>query len=425
MRSLDQVVGKINRSTYKLDTSGVVGLLGGQEAVDALETIHLYAGRRWAGWYNYPGSATVAKKFGQIANHSLWDTIFPGPNSTPALTFRLAGKPGPGYSGYLIAEECAASQSTPLELKGRVTGSAADVTVIRLPPHQHERIMMATGGGHPDQKHQFIPICPPNDTLVWWAIVPSLISIGACVVSALASDPLCASLIFFGIVSSGFSSWVLGAAKLRIRVPVPSPGSPSGEGLMFPESGSVIVLKGKEADVNIVTKGEFELVYPKWIQFGDGYHAIGLSSLLLMAQFIVQLLLIPRCTLFGQLLFLLSLLVSGVYHLYVVSRQREIIQRKLLSQTLSIHMDKWTLGTRTQMAVFVCLVLADGLQDPHKLNSDAILNRIIPNDTTVWGYWRRKVLKELERFWNWNPQLSGPYQPSIEAAPDSEDKTGQ
>lgn len=445
MLSLDQLIQRINHSTYKLDLSGVVGLLGGNYAVDALETIHLYRGRRWAGWYNYPGAMTVAQRFGQMADSPFWDSLFPGPNHPPAVTFKFAGKPGPEYKGsfsgtkvqtkylgYLMAQECTDLRGSQLKLvnndgsEGRETGPAV-VTVVSLPPLQQERISRSlpnTGDvGTGKQKPVPIPIHPKlKPRLALYAIGPSLISVLACVSCFLCRDYICASLILLGIVSSGLSSIVLGTAALKILVPVPSKASPPGDGLMFPEGGSIIVLKGQEADVNIITKGEFELDYSAGILPHPGHRTIGVCSLLLMTQFLAQLLLIPLSTLFGQILFLISFVASGAYHLYVVSNQREKVQRELLMRELSAEMDKRILGTRTQMAVFACLVLGDGHSNPLMSKPDDVLRSIIPNDTTVWKYWRRKVLKELACFWKRYPVSSVPYYaPSIQAEP--EDKT--
>lgn len=444
MPSLSQLIQSINETTYKLDLTGVVGLFGGDNAVDALETIHLYAGRRWAGWYNYPGAATVAKRFGQMADGRLWDSLFPGPNESPEITFNLAGKSGPDYSGafsgtklrtmylgYLIAEACADHPSKPLRLsrkdgtEARETGSCAAVTVITLFPQQHEKIarsLTMSSIAITKQKHEVIPINPKRDPPVaLWAIVPSLVSILAFVFCLLGRDPLCASLILLGIISSGFSSLALGTATLKIRVPVPSVSSPPGDGLMLPADGSIILLKGQEADVNIITKGEFELDYSDGILPHEKYHTIGATSLLLMAQFLVQLLLMPLCTFFGQITVLISFVVSGAYHLYVVSHEREEVHRELLLQKLSMQMDKRKLGTRTQMAVFACLALGNSdRQGPPMSNPDAVLSRILPNETPVWRYWKRKVIKELQHFWKWDSESSLPYAPSIQAGPEDQ-----
>jgi hypothetical protein len=98
---MSTLIVPINQSKANLDTSGVAGFFGGDEAISAMATVHLYRGRRWLGWYNSPGSYTVAKKFGQLANSRFWDGLFPGPNLTPAEVFGLDGKTGPHYWGVL------------------------------------------------------------------------------------------------------------------------------------------------------------------------------------------------------------------------------------------------------------------------------------------------------------------------------------
>ncbi|KAG8221564.1 hypothetical protein J3R82DRAFT_1806 [Butyriboletus roseoflavus] len=140
-----------------------------------------------------------------------------------------------------------------------------------------------------------------------------------------------------------------------------------------------------------------------------------------MIQFLLQLLLIPLCTLFGQLTFLASFVVSGGYHLYVVSHEAEKVHQELLLQQLSVQMDKRKLGTRTQMAVFTCLVLGDtDRQGPPMSNPGAVLSHILPNETPVWRYWKRKVLRGLAHFWNWDSESSLPYTPSIQAVPEDQ-----
>ncbi|KAH0828628.1 hypothetical protein J3R83DRAFT_2972 [Lanmaoa asiatica] len=442
MLSLGQVIQTINHSTYKLDMTGVVGLFGGNNAVDALETIHLYTGRKWVGWYNYPGAATVAKRFGQMANSRLWDSLFPGPNESPAVTFNLAGKSGPDYSGsisgtkvrtkylgYLTAEACKGHSGKALQFfrkdgtEARKTGNSAAVTVISLSSQQHGKIsrsLTTASVSVTKEKHEFIQIKPKSDPLALWAIVPSLISMLACAFCLVGQDPLGASLILLGIVSSGFSSLALGMATLKIHVPVPSIDSPPGDGLMILGDGSAVVLKGEEADVNIITKGEFQLDYSKGILPHDKHHTIGVCSLLLQAQFLIQLLLIPLTTFFSQIAFLISFIASGVYHLYVASYHRELIHQELLFRELSARMEKRILGTRTQMAVFVCLMLGDSGRYQLMSSPDDVLSCILPNETPVWRYWRRKVSKELVRFGKWDSASSLPYAPIIQAEPENQ-----
>lgn len=58
-----------------------------------------------------------------------------------------------------------------------------------------------------------------------------------------------------------------------------------------------------------------------------------------------------------------------------------------------------TLGTRAQMAIFVCLASQDGQEIRVPYNE--ILKLIIPNDTAVWRRWRELVVAELE---TWRPE---------------------
>ncbi|OBZ66307.1 hypothetical protein A0H81_13874 [Grifola frondosa] len=78
-----------------LDSSGVAGFFGGDEAVSAMATVHVYGGRKWLGWYNSPGSYEIAKRYGQLANSRFWDGLFPGINVDPAQLFELDGYKGP------------------------------------------------------------------------------------------------------------------------------------------------------------------------------------------------------------------------------------------------------------------------------------------------------------------------------------------
>lgn len=87
----------IHAGHFDLDVSGVAGFFGGEEAISAMQTIHLYKYRKWMGWYNFPGSWNVGKKFGMLANSRLLDGLFPGPHEDPAKFFELDGKQGLKY----------------------------------------------------------------------------------------------------------------------------------------------------------------------------------------------------------------------------------------------------------------------------------------------------------------------------------------
>jgi hypothetical protein len=85
------------KSGFQLNSSGIAGFFGGEEAVSAMRTVNLYHGRRWMGWYNSPGSYTIAKRYGQLANSRIWDGFFPGPDTDAATLFSFAGLLGPEF----------------------------------------------------------------------------------------------------------------------------------------------------------------------------------------------------------------------------------------------------------------------------------------------------------------------------------------
>ena len=92
-------------SKFTLNTAGVAGFFGGEEAISAMATVHLYEHRRWLGWFNSPGSYTIAKGFGRMANSRFWDGLFPGSNDSSTETFELDGKQGPQYIAALPGTE--------------------------------------------------------------------------------------------------------------------------------------------------------------------------------------------------------------------------------------------------------------------------------------------------------------------------------
>lgn len=89
----------LNRTSFNLDVGGIVGFLGGEEAISAMESMHFNKYRKWLGWYNSPGSYTIAKHYGKLARSRIWDGIYPGPNDEPAKLLGLDGEHGPRYRG--------------------------------------------------------------------------------------------------------------------------------------------------------------------------------------------------------------------------------------------------------------------------------------------------------------------------------------
>ncbi|RPD72416.1 hypothetical protein L226DRAFT_537218 [Lentinus tigrinus ALCF2SS1-7] len=387
-RSSDATVlqAPLSSSPFTLDSSGVAGFFGGDGAVSGMATVHLFACRRWGGWYNTPGAYEIAKQYGQLANSRLWDGLFPGGKREPAELFGLDGQPGPtflaarsgssiprtGHLAYLIAR-LARDLEGARKVSGRRT-TPADVTVIDLPYAPPETVE------------------PPKlrSRYGLLAIIPIAASVATCVMCALVGDWWCFSSIALGILASGIACLVIGSGTLTFNHPKPAKGAPRGDGILVNEDG-VIVLRGDEAAVNSLTRGRFTLEYGGQPR----YSAIGHCSVLLTLQFLVQLLLIPQGQLFGQIMFVTSLAVSWIYNTCLSSLDKEDYQTEILLDVLhleDLHMNKFILGSRTAMVVFSCLSLQpnDPIHNPRKL-----LDELIPNDTEVWERWKALVAQKL------------------------------
>ena len=373
---------------FTLDSSGVAGFFGGEEAISAMATVHLFKWRKWLGWYNSPGSYTVAKQFGRLAATRFWDGLFPGPNDTPAISFGLDGRQGPkyvaslsgtemqaGHLGYLTMQR-AKEEKGLIWIEGRET-APSNVAFLKLRDVKYDEKVLQRD---------------PGNALV--AFVPILASFAACIMCAMVADWFSFSMILLGIISSGVACLVIGSGELSLdTVKKPAPGAPPGDGMLIGDD-TVIVVKGAEKDINAITKGKFLLT----IGGEPTYNRIGLCSLLLLIQFLLQLLLIPQGTLFGQIMFLGTLFISWAYNSYLSSLEKEKIQAKVLFKKLGKpKMRKFRLGTRTMMTVFACLLVCDGMESPYGgINPGKILRDFIPNDTEVWQRWRNKVTQQMK-----------------------------
>ncbi|KAG0702430.1 hypothetical protein DFH29DRAFT_921537 [Suillus ampliporus] len=434
----------LNTNHFSLDVGGFAGFFGGEEAVSAMETVHLYRARRWTGWFNSPGSYSVGKRYGQLANSRLWDGMFPGPNIEPTKFIGLDGQSGPlyvasqsgtflkqtGHLAYLLMQRCKDQRTVTVE--GRRT-RPNKVTILEAQEIGFNTDTVPSLTIHArDGFHKHI------------AFLPIATSIATCVLCAWGDDWYCFSLILLGILANGISCFVIGSASIVLQSVASSKTAPPGDGMLM-DGSHVIVVLGKEKDVIAITQGKFQLEYKSWVRMpirkerrdrsivGDGirdahhklgrqdaeggpgvqsdedaetnneYAAIGLCSLLLVAQFLTQLLLIPQGTLFGQVMFLTSFAVSWAYNLFLSSMDKEYLQEDLLIQALGLsedHMKTYKLGTRTTAAVFACLALQPDCESKEwgkrSFKPQDILRQFIPNDTQVWAVWRHQVLEQMK-----------------------------
>ena len=367
---------------FTLNAWGIAGIFGGEEAISAVAIIPLYQGRRWLGWYNSPGSLEVARYFGRLAQSQFWERLFPHTTKSSATLFAFDGQPGPryiaalsgtemrtGHLGYLAMERCKEIQAE-TEITGRRT-IPAHVTLIDL--------------GSVDYDHNVPRLSKINAFL---ALIPIIVSTVTCIMCALVYDWYSFAVILVGIVTSGFGNMSIGSGKLRLRsVRNPAQGAPPGDGILVPEiwEDMVVVVKGAEPAVNAITKGKF----------GLELHAVGTCSLLHILKFFAQLL-IPKGTLFGQLMFVTSLFVSWVYNLHISSLRTDTLLADVLFRKLgNPRIRKFALGTRTTMTVFVALLVFHRVSNPSPTAVQKILRTFLPNDTEVWEIWRKKVAQQV------------------------------
>ncbi|KAI0822582.1 hypothetical protein BC628DRAFT_1389205 [Trametes gibbosa] len=350
-----------------------------------MATVHLFKGRRWFGWYNTPGSYEIAKQYGQLANARLWDGLFPGPNRDPAQLFGLDGKPGPrflaAHSGsviqrsahpaYLVARKAQSiARPTPIRNSRRATCDYTVTTIdlVHEPPLQI----------HPNRLESHLPLL---------ALVPIATSVAACVVCALVADWGCFVSIALGILASGVACFAIGSGQLTFTHPSPAVGAPPGDGVLIDDEG-IIVLRGCEGAVNSVTRGRFCLKF----EGEPRYSSIGVCSVGLTLQFLLQLLFIPQGTLFGQVMFVVTLGVSWAYNAYLSVLDKEDIQTDILKDVLHLdeaeHIRKFGCGTRTAQVVFTAL----SLQSPRPMK---LLDELLPNDTPVWQHWKKVLERKL------------------------------
>ncbi|KAI0747797.1 hypothetical protein C8Q80DRAFT_1168534 [Daedaleopsis nitida] len=386
-------------SDLNLDISGVAGFFGGDVAVSAMATVHVYQGRRWLGWYNSPGSYEIAKRYGQLGRSRFWDGLYPGINVDPAVLFELDGSNGPKYravhSGTVIGKTGHLAHLFLQECK--------QIHVPRAHELPYTRVTTPFCVTVAELSHE--PACEMHPRLVRDSTSPlALIPISASLLTAAACavyrDWFSFSMIVLGMVSSGLSCYVVGTGTFTFSHPAPAPGAPRGDGVLEGKD-EIVVLKGPEGAVNPITRGYFSLQYSSEPE----YHNIGICSMLLTIQFLAQLLIVPQGEIFGQIMFLSSLAVSWCYNSYLSSLDKESIQRRILFQQVlnSPVMRKYKLGTRTIMAVFVLLVLSPA--DDQSLRT--ILDDLLPNETRVWRLWKDTVLHKIRSLAD--SDKAGPY----------------
>lgn len=156
-------------SPFTIDLVGIAAaFLGGDEATSAMATVLFYEGRKWARWYNTPGSFEIARQYGLLAKQVAAGATSKGSNSAFLATLGLEGEPGGKYralySGtrmeetshmaYLLEKECERRKG--MEMIEERVSAQHSVTVVNLgvAPPGNFNIAMETCLGPLD----FIPV---------------------------------------------------------------------------------------------------------------------------------------------------------------------------------------------------------------------------------------------------------------------------
>ncbi len=367
-------------------SAALLGFVGGEKNLAALEATHVNGRRRVPSAFNSPGSYLAATGFTGLAKSRVWDGSHAGVSVDPnALTSTSIASSGPKFTAAFSGSALPAtgpiakalsdySRKLPITVvEGRVTTSSS-VTIVELPEAPES------------EAHPVARISAP-------VILPVLASGAAAAACGAIGDWTTLAMIVLGMASNGFASYALQTGDLTFTRPVTTPGAPAGDGYL--ESGSeIIVLKGSEAAVSSVTRGRFTLRY----RSDSALRTFSVCSSLLTLQCIVQLLIIPQGTYLGQLLFLATMIISWLYNSYVARQEAAAWQKLVLEDLLKAPtMKRYSLGTRTQAAVFLMQVLKPA-------NVEEQLSLLIPNNTPVWKIWRQTVARGLQ---NSKPDFEG------------------
>ncbi len=403
---------------FTFDSFGLASFFGGDNAFASIATTILLPYRYCLGWYNAPGSIEIAAQYIRLANPKISDALFLDAERDPAKIFKLDGKVGPkfvaahsgvvfestGHPGSLIMSRGETMKLTRrrFEERNAECGTGHSVTVVNL---QRTRPGPANNTYFPSK---------PSSLKAFWSLVPISASVGACMLCALVADWYCFASIAVGMVAHGFACLVIGSGQLCSKHHRAVRSCPFGDGVLKGDK-DVVVLVGGGGEVNAITQGRFFLRnganaktdVPQadakerscsGIRWPSGPYMIWPSALLLMAQPLIQLFLIPLGTLFGQLMFIATVIVSWMHNIYLACYvNRDGIQTTILVNLLDLEDDyiqKYQLSRWTSTIAFTSLILASVRPIDNPL---AFLDALLPNDMAVWKAWKDIMAGKLKR----------------------------
>ncbi|RDX45451.1 hypothetical protein OH76DRAFT_953020 [Lentinus brumalis] len=376
----------LRSTTFSLDVSSLAVFLGADAALAVMMLPHLHSQRKLWGWYNCPGSYQIAKRYGELARFRFWSALFGSAKVPPELALELSSAAGSTFTAAwssiavsptshlaaMLLQEC--RDLTATVVAGRQT-APVDVTIADLrrepSPLEYPRV--------------------PSTYSRWMAACPIAATLSASIACAIYRDFSCAAMILVGAICHGLACLVMGNARFVYRHDAPSEHAPTlAHGwLESQNSRSIVILRGSDRAVAPVLRGRFSLQF----QSSQQHCLITFCSILLGAQFLLQLLFVPQGTRFGQIMFICSLFISWLYHQHILAHSKaDVLQRITTEDVLGgPTLRKFRFGSRTTAAVFVLLVLRPEIRDMR-----TGLASLLPSDTLVWQSWHDAVVSRLE-----------------------------
>ncbi|KAL7283133.1 hypothetical protein ACG7TL_002559 [Trametes sanguinea] len=365
-------------NTYVLPAA-LSGFIGGETTASALAYSHVYGRRNVLSLYSSPGSYEVAKLLQTLARSRFWDGQRhdeAGVSVNPDAFVQADATIGPKYT--------AAFSGTAMESTGDIAQILSKYCG-RLPVDAIATGRVTTPYAVTIAHLEHTPASEEHPTLKAPApFLPILASIAASAGCAAIGDWHVFAMIVLGMFCNGATSSILRSGDLTFTRPNVTPGASAGDGYL--ENGNeIVVLKGSEAVVSAVTRGRLSL------RFADAKSLKRLATCgsLATLQSVVQLLVVPQGTGFGQFMFLWSLVVAWLYNTVLAAREKEAKEKVVMENLLNEPtMRRYSLGTRAAMAVFLMQVLKP-------TNIEEQLEALVPNKTRAWALWRQTVARRL------------------------------
>ncbi|KAH9945263.1 uncharacterized protein BXZ73DRAFT_38442 [Epithele typhae] len=383
-------------SRFSLDFSGLAGFLGGDLAVSAMLLGSLQFFPRtyqWLGWYNSHGGYAMPKFYKTLLDSSARKTR--RAKVDPAVLLGLNDLKGPSFYG--ILSETVTHRSG--HFANLLMAECDDMGIIhcaagrKTTPHHVTVVDMRNLFPNIDK----IPKTPGR-LVVFFTIFPIGITIAASILSLLiAEDWFAFGLICSGALANGISRAVLGLVDITVDCPQSSTDSPPGDGVLGGEGTNIVVVLGPQKTIDVITRGAFRCNIERY-----SIYPLFLACVLLALSFLAQLVLVPACTVFGQLMFLASLIASWLYTLYLSSSERKHLQGTILLKHFlgDPGTVKVELGTRTMTVAFIARAVKNsfnGIGDNEVRDESLgkLLHQLLQNDTPSWRQWKSIVLNSV------------------------------